>query len=214
MTTRGLPGAIVTLALAGQVWEIVAKQLTGGSSLTLTWKIPLSEPFTSPPFPQAHLFTQALSQGIKATQQGLPESQFGGPFLCAVSLVLEHKLNKTCPEISLVVPPDFHLGNPRTLNTGNRTLEGNPRKPTSTEVNSLPRVTELEWVTTGFNSQTLTTVLYNFLKTALSALFFCSRIRLIPHNSQSFISALLHIPSLLTPPVSLFFLLSRVLRNQ
>lgn len=166
------------------MWEIVAKQPTGGSSLTLTWKSPLSEPFTSPPFPQAHLFTQALSQGIKATQQGLPESQFGGPsFLCAVSLVLEHKLNKTCPEISLVVPPDFHLGNPRTLNTGNRTLEGNPRKPTSTEVNSLPRVTELEWVTTGFNSQTLTTVLYNFLKTALSALFFCSRIRLIPHNS-------------------------------
>lgn len=41
------------------------------------------------------------------------------------------------------------------------------------EVSNLPRVTELEWVTAGSNSKTLSTVLYNLLK-QLSPPWFCA----------------------------------------
>ena len=53
-------------------------------------------------------------QPIKAAKQSQPQVSSGDlPFLFAASLVLEHKLNKICLEISLKFPLDFYLGEPK-----------------------------------------------------------------------------------------------------
>ena len=76
----------------------------------------------SSPFQKAHLSVQAH---IVSTLQKQPSSASPGasskdlPFLCAASLVLEHKLNNICLEISLGFTLNFYLGELNNTNAGN-----------------------------------------------------------------------------------------------
>lgn len=60
----------------------------------------------------------ALSQAYKNRQSQTP-SQFRGPFLCAASPVLEHKLNKIRLEIFLRFTLNFCLGKPKNSSVVN-----------------------------------------------------------------------------------------------
>ena len=83
-----------------------------GSHPTLKGKI-LQACLFQKPHPLCPQFIRAAKQSqTRASSEDLP-------FFCAASLVLEHKLNKICLEISQRFPLDFYLeeaGNPNTNN--------------------------------------------------------------------------------------------------
>lgn len=73
---------------------------------------------------QAHLFQKAIfvPQLSKAAKQSQPQGHSEDlPFLCAASLVLQHKLNPIYLDIFfLEFPLYFFLREPKNPNTGNK----------------------------------------------------------------------------------------------
>lgn len=83
----------------------------------ITPKIPhlLYSKVPHPHYPKSQLCPKL----IKIAKQSQTPSQFRGPFLCAASPVLEHKLNKICLEIFLRFTLNFCLGKPKNSSVVN-----------------------------------------------------------------------------------------------
>lgn len=88
----------------------------GGSNPTLTCKIPLPEPFTSPPFCTSWLCLHF----IKVSKQGHSPSQLRGSFfpVCCLPFCSSISLIK-CLEIPLRFPLNFYLGKIKNHKAGN-----------------------------------------------------------------------------------------------
>lgn len=87
--------------------NMVTRQLTGKESLPLR---------KCSRFPTSPLCPQLIKA---ATQSQLPVSSKDLPFLCAVTFMVKHKLNKICLEIFLGFPLNFYLGKPKNPNARN-----------------------------------------------------------------------------------------------